>query len=184
MAGGGLLIYALDIGVRMGVAVGRPGEAPASRSVRLKRPAQKPVVAGANLLAFLQAEWSAARPDLLFKEAPPALGGFARMTNSEATVRLTYALHGIAEAMAGRFGIRWEEKAVSSIRKHYLGFSGRGERAATKRAVIERGRMLGYLPAGCTDDNRADALAAWDYATVHLARTPPRELHMFGEKAA
>ena len=178
-----LLIFALDIGVNLGVAIGRPGEVPRSFSVRLKKPSEPPQIAGGNLIAFLQGEWSKERPGLMFKEAPPALGGFAKMMNSEATVRLTYSLHGIAEAMAARFKIAAAEKAVASIRKHYVGSSGRGERAATKRLVIQRGQLLGYLPKDCKDDNRADALAAWSWAETHLARSPPRILHMFGEAA-
>jgi hypothetical protein len=182
MAAGGN-IFALDVGVRLGVAVGPPNEKPRVFSVRLKKSGQAPQMAGANLIAFLAAEWSKERPALLFKEAPPALAGFARMSNSEATVRLTYALHGIAEAMAGRYGIPVAEKAVSSIRKHYLGFSGRGERSATKRAVIQRGRLLQYLPDGCDDDNMADAIAAWSYACCYHAHVPPKELHFFDEVA-
>lgn len=177
-------IFALDIGVRLGVCVGVPGGHPVSWSVRLKKPSEPREIACANLIAFLQSEWMKARPAILFKEAPPALQGFAQMGNSEATVRLTYGLHAMAEAMAARFGLSWQEKAVATIRKHYLGNAGRGERAATKRAVIARGVMLGYLPKGCTDDNRGDAVAAWSWAETHIAHRPPSSLILFGEEAA
>ena len=177
-------IFALDIGVRLGVAVGAPGYAPVSFSVRLKKPSEPREVACGNLIAFLQVEWTKARPAILFKEAPPALQGFAQMGNSEATVRLTYGLHAIAEAMAARFGIPWSEKAVATIRKHSLGAAGRGERAATKRAVIARGVMLGYLPKDCRDDNRGDAVAAWSWAETHIAHRSPATLVLFGEEAA
>lgn len=177
-------IMALDVGVNLGVCFGAPNEKPETYSVRLKKPSEPRETAGANLIAFLQHHWVERRPVLIFKEAPFSLQAFVERANTDAVVRVTMALHGIIEAMAVRYSIPWSEKAVASIRKHFIGSSGRGERQATKRAVIARGVMLGYLPKDCKDDNAGDALAAWDFACAHLARRAPRELHMFGEEAA
>jgi hypothetical protein len=43
--------------------------------------------------------------------------------------------------------------------------------------------VLGYFERTVDDDDRADACAVWSFASVTLARTPPNELHLYGEVA-
>lgn len=182
MRGG--VIMALDMGVNLGVARGAPGTIPESCSVRLKQPSQGGAVAMANLVAFLQTTFTSGRPSILVKEAPLALQGFANMGNAEKTVRLTYGLHGVAEAMAIRFGIPWHEVHDATARKHFLGRGRLGSRSETKAAVIARCHLLGYFGTTITNEDRADACCVWDWACATLARTAPRDLHLFGERAA
>lgn len=177
-----VIVYALDLAVRSGVAKGLSGSVPASRTIVLKRPGETGAVALSNLLAFLVDDWSDALPDIVVKERPLHLGAFAKLGNAEATVRMQYGMHAIVEALGVRFGVPVHEAAAATIRKHFLARSQFGNRKDTKRAVLQRCWLLGYLPKDCTDDNRADACATFDWGAAHLAKTPPRELVMFGEE--
>ena len=178
------LIVSLDVGKSMGFASGMPGDCePRSFSVKLGRTSdRRPVVAG-NLIAFLDKEFRIEKPALVFKEMPLVLGAFLKLGVSDASVRSHYGLHCVIEGMCARFGVPWHEEANSRIRKHFIGKAHLGKREDTKRAVLSRCIQLGYLPRGCEDDNRADALAGWDWASVHLGRKPPSELHFYGERS-
>ena len=115
-------------------------------------------------------------------EAPLPLQAYRNLGNAAATVRMTHGLHSIVEGMCVRFGLHHEEVADATIRKHFIGRRNMGERANTKAAVIQRCHVLGYMPKECNDDNRADALALWDYAAaIHGAKAS--RLHLFGEAA-
>lgn len=164
-----MLILGLDLATRTGFACGKAGERPDVGVVELKARGEGPEVAYGNLIAWLNTTL-ARTPDLVVKEAPPALQGFARLGNAAATVRMTYGMHGIVEGMCARFGIRCEEVAASKVRKHFLGAANMGDRATTKRAVIERCHLLGLLPRDCHEDNKADAIAVFDWASATFAR--------------
>lgn len=182
MLGG--IIMALDMGVNLGVAIGRPGTTPESYSVRLKKPSEEAATAFANLIAFLQVSFAAARPVMLVKEAPLALSAFSVRQNSQATVRMTYSLHGVVEGIASRYGVPWREVHDATARKHFIGKARLGSRKETKRAVVERCRTLGYFGADVNDDNRADACCVFDWASATLFRATPGPLRLFGEIAA
>jgi hypothetical protein len=173
-------IFALDLAIRTGFAVGLVGERPHSISVALKRPDEPRAVALGNLVAWLDSAWRKEKPALVVKEAPLSLQAYRNLGNSEDRVKMDYALHGIVEAMCNRFGITCEQWHVASVRKHFIGRSMLGDRAATKAAVVQRARVLGYIPRDCTDDNRADALALWDFAAARHGRRDPK-LVLFGE---
>lgn len=178
-------IWSFDLAARCGVAYGRAMAAtPESMTVVLKKDGEPQDVAFANLIAFLHQHWSYRRPGLVFKEAPLPLQGYFRMRNSEARIRMDYGLHAVLEAMCVRFSVPWREKAPSSIRKHFVGRAHAETRADTKAAVIARCKALGFLPVGSMDDNRADAIAGWDYAAQHFGKRVPEALHLFGEVAA
>ena len=172
-------IMALDIGVNLGVAHGAPGAIPESYAVKLKKADQSPAVALANLVAFLQVSFTAQRPSLLVKEAPPPLQAFANMGNAETTVRLTLGLHAVAEAIAVRYGVSWQEVHDSTARKHFIGRGRMGTRKATKAAVVARCHALGYFGEGVKDDNRADACCVFDWASAELCRAPLARFAMF-----
>jgi hypothetical protein len=173
-------IFALDLAARTGFATGRAGERPRSGTVILKDPKEPRAVALGNLIDWLNERWSIEKPALVIKEAPFSLQAFKDHANAEATVLMTYGLHGIVEAMACRFGIECRDAHAATIRKHFLGVGRMGSRVEMKRAVIQRCHVLGYMPRDSHDDNRADALATWDYA----AATVPSKLYLFGERAA
>lgn len=176
-------IFALDLAARCGFAVGVAGSKPRAGTMVLKQPGDPRAVAFGNLIAWLNSEWSRERPALVMTEAPLPLQAFRTLGNAAATVRVTHGLHAIVEGMCVRFGIEHEEVADSMIRRHFIGRRNMGERAKTKAAVIQRCHVLGYMPKDCRDDNRADAIALWDYATaLHGSRSAA--LHLFGERAA
>lgn len=173
-------IFSLDLAVHAGYAIGAPGERPRSGSVILKKPNEHRAIAFANLFRFLNEHWSEERPSLVVKEAPLPLQAFRSLGNAAFTVRVTHGLHAIVEGMCAMFAIRFEDMPDATVRRHFIGKANCGNRAATKAAIVQRCHLLGYMPKDCRDDNRADALATWDYA----AATTPNKLYLFGESAA
>lgn len=183
------LVYALDLGVRTGWCKGRPGaEAPISGSVTLKDTDQDRAIAFAGLLKFLNEDWSTDRPAIVVKERMFSLQASAERNNSEAMVRMHAGLHAVVEAMCVRFRIPFDreqhEPAASTVRKHFLGRGNMGSRSETKAAVIRRCHLLSLIPDDCIDDNRADAVATWDWAASTFARrsASTERLFLFGEQ--
>ena len=177
------VVFALDLARQAGYATGRPGAKPESGAMKLAPPKQGRDVVFGNLIALLNNQWRADRPAIVVCEAPLALDAVAKLGNSQDLVRMTYGLHAIVGGMCARYGIRHEEVNVGSARKHFLGRARLGDRESTKAAVVARCHLLGYMHPENHNDNQADALAVWDWACAHLMRTPPAELHMFGEEA-
>lgn len=178
-------VFALDLAVNTGWALGAPGDVPLSGAVRLKKPGEPRDVSFANLVAFLADRFGDERPALVVKEQMMALEAFRTIGNAESTVRLHAGLHAIVEAMCVRFGIPWREASDSTVRKHFVGKGRLGDRASTKAAVVTRCHVLRLMPRDCTDDNRADALAVHDWACATLCRSAvsTNTLHLFGETA-
>ncbi|WP_018407909.1 hypothetical protein [Methylocystis rosea] len=172
-----MLILALDIATYCGFALGRAGEIPASGSVRLKRPGEPADVAAFNMRCFLRDRLMLERPDLICIEH--YLNPVAQKSADAVILQLMCFGVAVAEAMAR--DIRHEKPAASTVRKHFIGAANKGERKATKAAVLNRARALGYIPRDCIDDNRADACAIWDYAAATYARVRPSKLVMFDE---
>lgn len=180
-------ILTLDLATKCGFAFGVAGDAPRcvrSGVVALKDRDEDRSAAYANLIAWLDKQLRERRPDMVLKEAPLNLQAFRNLGNAAFTVRMTLGLHGIVEGVCARFAVRCEEAADATIRKHFLGRANFGARAATKAAVIQRCHVLGYMPRECNDDNRADALACFDYAAATYGKSRPSPLHLFGERAA
>ncbi|MGD9544970.1 hypothetical protein [Methylocystis sp.] len=174
-----MLILALDIATYTGYALGRAGEIPASGSVRLKRPGEPADVAAFNMRAFLRDRLALERPDLICIEH--YLNPVAQKSADAVILQLMCFGVAVAEAMAR--DIRLEKPAPATVRKHFIGAANMGERKATKAAVLNRARVLGYIPRDCRDDNRADACAIFSFASANYARRRPAELMMFGESA-
>lgn len=179
-------IFALDLGQRSGFAVGSPGDRPRSGAVMLKQKSQARRVACGNLIIFLQQQWSTVMPSLMVTVSPMTLGAFFDMHSSESNVRMQYGLQAIVEAMCDRYGLPLEEISESTVRKHFIGKARTGDRDTTKAAVVERCIVLGLLPLGSTDNDRADALALHDWACATFGRRSAsmNVLHFFGEGAA
>jgi len=174
-------IFALDLGVHTGFAFGEVGALPASGTVVLKKPTEHRSVAFGNLMAWLDDEFRRAKPALVVKEAPLPLQAYKTLGNAAFTVRVTHAMHGIVEGVCERFAIPFEEIADATVRKHFVGRANYGNRAATKAAVVQRCHLLGYMPRESRDDNRADALATWDWAAATFGNRRTESLHLFGE---
>lgn len=180
------LLWAFDVGQKFGWASGVPGDArPSSGVWRLKTSAEHPSVAGSNLLHTLNDLWATEKPYMIVKEAPLALQAFKNLGNAAHTVAVTLGLHAIVEAMCVRHGVPFENVHNMTIRKHFTGRGTWGGRDETKRAVVQRCRVLKYVPVDCEDDDRCDALATWDYgaATFGRKRLDNGELYLFGEQA-
>lgn len=183
-------ILALDIATLTGVAWGVPGEKPQSECYRLKEPDQHHDIAFSNMIALVDSKIRELKPELVFKESALSLEAFKMMNSSQANVELQYKLHGIVEGVCVRHGVLWDQEKENTIRKHFIGTGG-GTRGAvdrvearnqTKAAIVNRCHLLKYLPADCNDDNRADALAAWDYAAANFGGRVT-EFALFGQKA-
>lgn len=174
------VILAVDLAVRTGFAVGPVGEIPRSGCVALKKKGQDADVAFGNLIWWLNDVLAREKPSIIVKEAPLALQVLARGHGSQASIEMTYGLHAITRGMGKRFGIEVRDAHDASIRKHFIGRGKMGSREETKRAVVQRCHLLGFLPKDNFDDNQADAIATWDFiaATIH------NKLYLFGERAA
>lgn len=176
-------IFTLDLGQRCGYAVGAAGDVPRSGAKILKAKTEPRCIALGNLVAWLNEEWSREKPALVVKEAPLPLQAFRDRGNSEAGVLMAYGLHGIVEAMSVRFGVRLEQAHPSTVRKHFIGKGRMGARRDTKRAVVRRAQLLGFMPKTSADEDRADAIALWDWAAAHFGHRSGGALHLFNEAA-
>ncbi len=187
-----MLIAALDIATRTGFAFGEPGAKPRTDLWRLKQPSEHYDVVGGNMgkkirdLCFL----ADTRPDLIVFEAPIPPYQNQGEGDRENPIRRSIesicipqravgGLQGVAEC----YGIEVLPANMQTVRKHFTGKARWGSPAATKAAVIDRCKALGYVPPGFKDDNICDALALWDWACAVRGRHVPRELHMHGERA-
>lgn len=173
-------IAALDIATVCGFCLGEAGAIPQSGSVRLKRPGEPPEVAAFNMRAFLRDRFTLERFDLLAVEH---FMNPAAQKSADAVI-LQIMCFGVAVAEGMARGMRIEAPYPSTVRKHFLGRANMGERKETKAAVLNRAKALGYVPRDCRDTDRSDACAVFDFAAATYARTRPRELVLFGERAA
>lgn len=175
-------ILALDLGVRLGFCLGSP-EGGASATVSdakiLRTPHEPSNMGLATLLDWLNKLIVKDKPILVVKEKRLTFMGFERKKTSADTMDSQIKLHGIVEAMCGFHGVEFRDVARPTICKHFIG-TGALKRKEGKLAVIQRARLLGYVPKSCIDDDRCDAVALWDWAAAHSADV----LHLFGEEAA
>ncbi len=121
---------------------------------------------------------------MIVNEAAMPLQAFKDRSNSQDAVMAAYGYAAIVEGMAVRFGIYARDLHPATVRKHFVGSGRLGDRATTKRAVVDRCHLLGYFPRECRDDNRGDACAMFDFAAATYGRMMPRELHLFNERVA
>lgn len=173
-------IAALDIATVCGFAFGDASAIPQSGSVRLKRPGEPPEIAAFNMRAFLRDRFTLERFDVL------AIEHFlnpAAQKSADAVI-LQIMCFGVAVAEGMARGIRIEAPYPGTIRKHFIGEQHKGARKDTKAAVLARAKVLGYVPRDCRDTDRSDAVALFDFAAATYARARPRELVLFGERAA
>lgn len=177
------LIYTLDLGISSGFARGKPGDVPASGTVKLKKTGEDMAVAFSNLIAFLADEFATHRPVCLVKEQVKPLEAFKQMGMSQAVVYAHAGYHAIVEGLCGRFGIPWQDLSEATARKHFIGKAHRGNRDDTKAAVVGRCHLLGLMPKDCDDDNRADALCIHDWACVNFGGRAAsiHNFHLFGQ---
>lgn len=178
----GETILALDLGSRTGVAFGAVGGQPSSYGLALRERRDPRARALSNLMQWLNVELFKARPTLIVKEAPMPLQAFANVGNSQAAVLMAYQLGGVVEAVADAHRVELRDGHYATVRKHVLGKGRMGQRDATKAAVIARCVLLGWLPRGCEDHDRADALFLWEWAQgAFFSRASA--LYLYGQEA-
>jgi hypothetical protein len=181
---------ALDLAKRTGVATGIAGQRPRIEAVILRGKADGVAVQARNLGCFLRDRWTLEKPDMVIVEAPM---NPAASESADATISQIYC-HGALNALAGVYGIRVETVAASTARKHFCGKPSaaprrsqprtrtqkRQDREDTNNMVVRRAILLGYLPHGSTDWDKASAAALFDFASVTYARKAPERLVLFG----
>lgn len=197
-------IEAYDLSSVVGYCFGISGQIPSSGSRRVRKAPEPHEIGAGRLGERLFARWSdpSKRPDIVVVErmreiaaamSPDVIDstGKMRFSGNADALKSQVLLHGALQAVAGIFKIPVFDPTAATVRIYLCGQSSatkvkRGvkrtakEKAAarnqTKQMVIDRLVLLGYLPPGCDDDNRADATAVWFWADGNLARTIPKEL--------
>lgn len=173
-------ILALDLGRRTGWAYGLVGDVPESGTVLLADDELPIDIAFGNLIAWLDTRMTEWHPSVIAREKPMHLQGFAHSKNGQTAVEAAFGFAAIVRGMARRFSVADKPAHYDTVRKHFIGKARTGTRQETKALVVQRCHLLGYMPRNSTSDDRADALANWDYA----AATIPAELRLFGEQAS
>ena len=102
------------------------------------------------------------QPQVVVIEAPIVTGVKGGRARSEQA--MGYRAHVVSACFIK--GVRFEQFAVQSIRKHFIG-KGDLRRDAAKQLAFERCKLLGWQ---ATDLDQADAAALWSYAGAKLAR--------------
>jgi Holliday junction resolvasome RuvABC endonuclease subunit len=167
-------IIAIDPGTRTGISIGDSAKGPDSYSILVGKPNSTPEDRSASLAAHLSSVIRAKKPELMAVEA--YLSPYAQPAFSPAVISLM--LHGAVSAIAGLYKIPLIPVAPATWRKHFLGITPKG-RKVVKAAVLARAKLIGYLPNDCNDDDRAESLGLWDYATAKYGRTAPKEIILF-----
>jgi hypothetical protein len=166
----------LDLATQTGWAEGVPAGQPRYGSIRLAPQGATTSEIFGGLIRFLGQRLQAFPPSLVVFEAPMTPANMGGHTNIR-TIRVLIGLVAVAEGVCNRMGVPVKEVTVGDVRQHFIG-TRRLKSAEAKRAVIKQCRMLGYDPS---DDNAADALAGWHYATAILdPRTAHRSTPLFG----
>jgi hypothetical protein len=145
---------------------------PESKSVRLKVHGENDDVALAHLWRLLHAEFKKELPVLVVKERVlPLVASVKVLRNRASTIVLQTKLHAVVEVLCKLYNVPYLDVMPATVRKHFIGKANMGDRAETKRAVVARCQVLGYMPDSCYDNDRADAAATWDWAAAtHLRR--------------
>jgi hypothetical protein len=185
-------IWTFDLGKRTGAAMGDPADGmPRIEAVTLRGTSDGPEVQARNLGCYLRDRLTFEKPDLIVIES--ALNPTASKS-ADATISQLLC-HGALHALAGCYGIKVKIIAAATARKHFCGQASaaprraqprtdkqkRDDREATNRMVVTRAIMLGYLPRGSDDWDKASAAALYDYAAAHYARVTPKSLVLFGD---
>ena len=153
------LILTLDIATRTGWALGRLGETPRHGSIRLAPAGSSNGAIGCGLLRWAMDFLALERPDAVYYEVPIDPRHMGGGTNF-ATTRILVGLPFLAETIFEARGIfKVHEVEVQKVRKH---FTGEARPKNKKAAVIASCRARDWRPV---DDNAADALAIWSFAT-------------------
>jgi Holliday junction resolvasome RuvABC endonuclease subunit len=159
-----MIIAALDLATKTGVAVGPLGGSPALWTLDLKSKGEAKFHASRlmqiqGLVHRLIAEHGAR---FIAIEKP-----FVAAHNTWETTLLTMGLTANVLSWAARKGIPVDIIPAQTVAKHFTG-SGKMKRDAKKAAILAECRARGWAPG---DDNQADAAALWDLACSRICGT-------------
>ena len=182
-----MLIHSLDQGQRCGFALGEAGINPRSGFVEIRQKKEPRPIGHGNLIAYLCQVWGYRKPDLVVYEAPISIPAWHQTnkkkkfpTNHEG-VTSGIELSAIITGMTQRYGIRTEAVRRQTILKHMTGSGKQVTREEGKASIIKACISLELVEAGCTDDDRCDALAMFVFASSEFARKPFQNFRLFGQ---
>lgn len=173
-----MVILGMDLASTTGYAIGPSGGVPTSGAERLKRPSEAKAIAIANLIRLLE-RLLAQRPAYVVKEAMMPIAAMLKRRNDMHNIELQSALHLVTEAVCLLHKIQCVSEGASTIRKHFIGKANCGDREETKRAVVQRCQVLGFMPRSRTSNDQGDAIATWDWGCATFARRSPKLLTLF-----
>lgn len=158
-------ILFLDLATITGWCEGAPRQKPTSGRLRLGRVGASDAEVLGTMLGWLADRLTEQRYSRVVYEAPVGPGKKGKTTFQ--TQRRLLNLCGVVEAVSFQTGHPVYQASVQSIRKMVIG-DGRPE--DPKAAVIAAMKREGFAPA---DDNEADAICGWIYATRMQDRIDP-----------
>lgn len=156
-------ILCLDLATQTGWCEGVPGQRPTSGTMRLAPPGARNAECYDSLNQFLDDRLRLTRYRMIVFEAPLPPPHAKGNTNIHTTRRLM-GLCEVTEWIAHRhnyFGNSCKEARVDDVRRYVLA-GQRPEKGEGKKVVMQRLKAMGY---SFTDDNEADAIALWLYAS-------------------
>lgn len=158
MSGSSPLVLALDLSTRTGWACGRAGAEPDHGVLPLPSAIGHGAI-GSSFMDQLYALFQVQHFERVVMEAPlPPVG----QTHAN-TARIQYGLAFVTEVFCDRRSIPVREARPDDWRKAVLGRARFGGTDKAKAACIAWCQAQGWDPQ---DDNAADALALWRYATT------------------
>lgn len=175
-------ILAIDVATRCGWARGDVHGQPIAGSIRFGGlHASANAVFGNALKWISQLLEPQPRPDIVILESMLSPDAKVGATSSAVRDRLA-GLHGVIRGVAFLRGIpEIAEASVGDVRAHFIGTRGM-KSAPAKRETILRCRLLNW---NAVDDNAADALALWSYATSLIdPKLALRVVPMFNRRLA
>jgi len=169
-------ILALDLATKSGFAVGNTGGKPFCFTKVLGEIGAPHGKRFCQCLQTMNRVIKEQQPDLIVLEAP-----FKTHKKTDTNVEfITMGLRAVAMAVGELHGVPFEQYAVRTIRKHFIGYNPPREEA--KAATVKRCGQLGYK---VWNDDEADAAALWDYACSRLSRSHSlANTPLFGDKNA
>lgn len=156
-----MIIAALDLATKTGVAVGPPGGRPELWTLDLK--SHREVRFHATRMMRIQG----LTHQLITTRSVTAIAiekPFVAAHNSWEVTLLTIGLTANVLSWAARKNIPVEIIPAQTVAKHFIG-SGKLKRGDKKAAILAECRARGWEPE---DDNQADAAALWDLACSRI----------------
>ena len=157
-----MIVAALDLATKTGVAVGPCGGRPELWTLDLKSKGE------AKFHASRLMQIQALTHKLIAEHGVSAIvieKPFVAAHNNWETTLLTIGLTANVLSWAARKGVPVDIIPSQTVAKHFIG-SGKMKRDEKKAAILAECRARGWDPK---DDNQADAAALWDLACTRLS---------------